>query len=106
MFGFGEKVPQMAPDEVQAQLGQASTLYIVDVRTIGEFRSGHIPGAKLIPLGELANRLSEIPKNQPVVTVCRSGSRSLSAARQLKKAGYDVYNMTGGMMRWSGKTVR
>lgn len=106
MFGLGAKVPQISPQELQAQLKQERPPFVIDVRTIGEFRGGHIPGARLIPLGELGQRLAEIPIDQPVVTVCRSGSRSQVAAKQLKKAGYDVYNMAGGMMRWDGKTVR
>ncbi len=106
MFGLGTKVPQISPSDLASQLKGEHPPLVIDVRTIGEFRSGHIQGARLIPLGELAQRLNEIPKDQPVVTVCRSGSRSQMAAKQLKKEGYDVYNMTGGMMRWDGKTVR
>lgn len=105
MFGFGAKVPQISPAELASQLKGDRPPVVIDVRTIGEFRSGHIQGARLIPLGELARRLNEIPKDQPVVTVCRSGSRSQMAAKQLKNEGFDVYNMTGGMMRWDGKTV-
>ncbi|NMP21931.1 rhodanese-like domain-containing protein [Sulfobacillus harzensis] len=106
MFGLGAKVPQISAKDLEGQLKQDRPPLVIDVRTIGEFRSGHIPGARLIPLGELGRRMDEIPKDQPVVTVCRSGSRSQMAAKQLKKAGYDVYNMAGGMMRWDGKTVR
>lgn len=106
MFGLGAKVPQMSPAELQAELKKDRPPVVVDVRTLGEFRTGHIPGARLIPLGELGGRTAEIPKDQTVVTVCRSGSRSQMAARQLQKLGYEVFNMAGGMNRWDGKTVR
>jgi phage shock protein E len=69
---------------------------IVDVRTPDEFRDGAYPGAKNIPLGDLGRRLSEIPKDKPVVLYCASGARSSSAARAMKQAGYaDVINAGG-----------
>ena len=106
MFGLGGKVPQITAQQVEERLRGENPPYILDVRTIAEFRGGHIPGAQLIPLGELARRMNEIPKDRQVVTVCRSGSRSAMAAKQLQKVGFEVQNMVGGMMRWTGKTVR
>lgn len=86
-----------------ARSGQA---LIVDVREGSEYRSGHIPRAKHISLGQLLQRLREVPKDKTVVVVCRSGSRSSRAVELLMEAGYrNVYNMSGGMQRWSGPTV-
>ena len=99
-------MPQITAKDLAVQLKQDRPPVVIDVRTLGEFRTGHIPGARLIPLAELAKRLIEIPKDQAVVTVCRSGSRSHVAAKQLIKKGYDVRNLAGGMLQWSGKTVR
>jgi sulfur dioxygenase len=76
---------------------------IVDVREPDEFNGplGHVPGAKLIPLGSLVNRISEIEKGRPVVVVCRSGARSAQATLMLGKAGFEkVANLSGGMLRW------
>lgn len=76
---------------------------IVDVRELPEFNGalGHISGAKLIPLGELAQRLTEISRDKPVVAVCRSGARSAQAVTMLTKAGFKlVANLAGGMLRW------
>ncbi|NDJ61058.1 MAG: rhodanese-like domain-containing protein [Chloroflexi bacterium] len=74
---------------------------LVDVRTPGEYRDGHVPGAVNIPLEKLGARLSEVPQDKPVVLVCASGNRSASAAEQLVTAGYsEVYNLKGGTMRW------
>jgi rhodanese-related sulfurtransferase len=76
---------------------------ILDVREPEEFTGplGHIRGATLIPLGELAERAGELARDRPVVTVCRAGSRSAQATVILREAGLvDVANLAGGMLRW------
>jgi rhodanese-related sulfurtransferase len=76
---------------------------VVDVRQPVEYAAGRIPGARLIPLDELPNRLDEVPEDQRVVVVCRSGNRSSSAQRLLADEGFDnVHNMLGGMIAWEG----
>lgn len=102
MFGFGAKIPEVSPTDLQEELSHHRALYVLDVRTPGEFRQGHIPQAHLIPLGELGKRMLEIPNDKTIVTVCRSGSRSKMAATQLQKSGYQVKNLKGGMMQWKG----
>jgi glyoxylase-like metal-dependent hydrolase (beta-lactamase superfamily II)/rhodanese-related sulfurtransferase len=80
-----------------------SRVQIVDVREADEFKGplGHIPGAKLIPLSDLAARAGELKQANPVVAVCRSGSRSAQANIILAKAGFKkVANLAGGMLRW------
>jgi glyoxylase-like metal-dependent hydrolase (beta-lactamase superfamily II)/rhodanese-related sulfurtransferase len=75
---------------------------VLDVREPWEFRIGHIPGARLIPLGELAARLEELDRRQPVAVVCASGSRSQSAAALLAQKGFaHVYNVAGGTDEWA-----
>jgi len=76
---------------------------IVDVREHSEFNGalGHVPGARLVPLGSIPERAGEFLKERPVVTVCRSGARSAQATVLLRKAGFDkVANLAGGMLRW------
>jgi sulfur dioxygenase len=76
---------------------------ILDVREADEFSGplGHIAGAVLIPLGELAARSGELSRERPIVAVCRAGSRSAQATAILKEAGFaDVANLSGGMLRW------
>ncbi len=76
---------------------------ILDVREPGEFTGplGHIAGAILIPLGELAGRAGELSRDRPIVAVCRAGSRSAQAISILQQNGFtDLANLTGGMLRW------
>lgn len=73
---------------------------LIDVRTPQEFAGGHIKGALNIPVDELAQRLSRVPRDMPVVVYCRSGNRSATASRILRDAGYStVYDM-GGIIAW------
>jgi len=97
---FGSSVPMLNVTELQNKLKNGKRPFVLDVRQPEEFREGHIAGAKLIPLGELKNNLSDLPKQREIVCVCASGSRSSSAARMLVSAGYQVFNMQGGMSAW------
>ena len=77
---------------------------ILDVREAAEFAFGHIPGAKSIPLGELADRLDELHKEEPVYVICRTGTRSDLAAKQLATAGFKyVRNVLPGMNAYNGE---
>jgi rhodanese-related sulfurtransferase len=76
---------------------------ILDVREDTEYKSGHLIGAKWLPLGKLATRIGELERyrEQPIVVVCRSGNRSASACSLLSKQGFtQAYNLTGGVMGW------
>jgi glyoxylase-like metal-dependent hydrolase (beta-lactamase superfamily II)/rhodanese-related sulfurtransferase len=91
---------EIAPPALE-EVGDA--VQIVDVRERDEFEGplGHIHGARLIPMNELPQRLGEIDHARPVVTVCRSGTRSAQATVLLNKAGIgEVANLAGGMLRW------
>ena len=79
-----------------------ATHQIVDVRERDEWAAGHLPGAIFIPRGELAIRKHELDPSKPVITVCRSGNRSLVAVDILQRAGFtDVASMAGGMIAWA-----
>jgi len=91
--------------EIQPQALEevANDVLVLDVRDEEEYRGalGHIRDAKLIPLGELTQRLTELDSKKPIVTVCRSGARSARAVVILQDAGHkDVANLAGGMLRW------
>ncbi len=79
---------------------QAGT-FLLDVRELDEWNEYHIPGTTLIPLGELPARVNELPKDQPIVIVCRSGNRSQEGRDILLEAGFeDVVSMEGGVSTW------
>ena len=73
---------------------------IVDVREPDEFAEGHVPSAVSIPLSQLATRLGEIHTDGPVYVVCRSGRRSIDAARTLSEAGFQALSVSGGTLEW------
>lgn len=74
---------------------------VVDVREPSEWNAGHMARAVLIPLGSLAFRKNELDPSRPVITVCRSGKRSLAAVDVLQDAGFpEVKSMAGGMLAW------
>lgn len=79
---------------------------LVDVREPYEYKGGHVKGTKNIPLGQITQRLGELPREREIVLICRSGHRSLMAARKLKKLGYErVGSVRGGMASWKGGVV-
>lgn len=87
---------------------QRHDIQIIDVREPAEFTDvlGHIQGAKLLPLSQLASRTDEIARDRPVVTVCRSGARSAQATGLLRKAGFQqLANLAGGMLRWRAEAL-
>jgi rhodanese-related sulfurtransferase len=88
-------------DTVEAVARSASGTWLLDVREQSEWDLGHSPLAHLIPLSELGARLGEIPTDEQVLVVCRSGARSLRAADALIDAGFDAVNVSGGMLAWS-----
>jgi rhodanese-related sulfurtransferase len=107
MFDFlkrGEQVAEMTPEEAHRRLLAGEPLQIVDVREPQEVAEARVAGALFIPLGNLARRSSELRKDQPVVAMCRSGSRSKVAVNLLRRAGFEnAHNMTGGILRWAQK---
>ncbi|MGG1553204.1 MULTISPECIES: rhodanese-like domain-containing protein [Paenibacillus] len=89
------------PSEVKARLANGEKLVIVDVREDEEVAQGMIPGAVHIPLGQLPDRMNDIPKAEEVILVCRSGNRSGRALAFLEAQGVSgLKNMTGGMLEW------
>ena len=97
---FGKPVATIKAAELHEKLKKTNRPYILDVRQPEEFRSGHITGAKLIPLGELGQRMNEVPKGREVVCICATGHRSVPAVRKLAAAGYTASSMKNGMIAW------
>jgi len=93
-----ERGPQVR--EVAA-VGVPDGAWLLDVRENEEWAAGYATGARHIPLGELAARTAEIPQDEAVYVICRSGSRSARAAQALAAAGWDTINVAGGMQDWA-----
>jgi len=88
--------------EVKAKLDRGDNFVLIDVREPHEYKIASIPGAKLVPLGEVPKRLDEFDKNADIVIHCKSGMRSAKACGILKQAGFQhVRNMKGGILAWS-----
>lgn len=93
-------IPEIAPEWVAAN---RDGVHILDVREPAEFAGalGRLEGSQSVPLGDLRERLEDVPKDRPVVTVCQSGKRSGMAALILKNAGWEeVANIQGGLLEW------
>ena len=92
------------PSEVsvsEALAKRDSGAFILDVRQPEEWNEAHIPDSTLIPLDQLPNRINELPKDQEIVVVCRSGNRSAQGRDILLEAGFTrVTSMAGGLNRW------
>lgn len=73
---------------------------LVDVRRPDEWDEAHIDGATLVTLDELPERMDELPADQTLLVICRSGGRSAVATEALLGAGYDAINVSGGMLAW------
>ncbi|MET9019678.1 rhodanese-like domain-containing protein [Actinopolymorpha sp. NPDC004070] len=72
----------------------------VDVREPEEYTTGHVPGARLIPLGTLPQHTASLPKDQPIYVICASGHRSLAGADVLTRAGLEAHSVAGGTLGW------
>lgn len=99
-------IAEIAPAEANARLAE---FHVVDVRAPHEFEGplGRVPGAKLVPLPEIATRAAEIPADRPVLVVCRSGARSARACQDLLARGIPgAVNLKGGMIAWNRALLR
>jgi glyoxylase-like metal-dependent hydrolase (beta-lactamase superfamily II) len=92
--------PIVAPAELHARLDGDAPPFLLDVRTVLEFQSEHIEGARSIPLDQLDARLDEIPDRGEIVVVCRTGVRATIAAESLARAGRRAQVLDGGIVAW------
>ena len=80
----------------------ADGAHVLDVREPHEYESGHVPGARLVPLSTVPDVAHELPLGSPIYVICQSGSRSRVAARHLAQIGHDVRSVIGGTSGWVG----
>jgi|TARA_B110000263_G_scaffold179580_1_gene157140 rhodanese-related sulfurtransferase len=99
------ELPEISVDQLAPELAAGAML--LDVREVEEWQDARVPGGKLMPLGEVVDRLTEIPTNGRLYVICKSGGRSANACEFLRMSGIDAVNVTGGTLAWieSGREV-
>jgi rhodanese-related sulfurtransferase len=94
----------LSSQEAYAMVGQRGDLFLLDVRTPGEYQQARLDGARLIPIDQFVKRLAEVPKDRPVLVYCAVGSRSAQVVNYLARQGYpEIYNLSGGIYAWAQK---
>jgi len=97
-----EAIPTMSAPELKRKMDACEPFELIDVREPFEYEIARIDGAKLIPLGEIAERVNELQRERPIVVHCHSGQRSARAVRLLQQRGFaNLYNLEGGIDAWS-----
>jgi rhodanese-related sulfurtransferase len=91
-------VPEIDIAEAARRIAAGTPVF--DVREPAEYVEGHVPGAPLIPLADVMERIDEFPPTSEVLIICRSGGRSLHAAQHLRAQGIDAVNIAGGTLAW------
>lgn len=95
------EVRNLSSREANSLLQGTPDLFILDVRTPGEYQRSRLEGARLIPIDQLSRRLAEIPGDRPILVYCAVGSRSSQVASYLDRQGIkEVYNLFGGIWGW------
>ena len=105
---FRDKIESISSERAKEIVSskELNQFLLLDVRQPGEYARGHLPGARLIPLGELAERVGELDEDKHVIVYCRSGVRSKTACQILTRLGLDrVINMEGGINGYEGAQV-
>lgn len=105
VMDYFRRVPTWTAQKVREYLdGAESGEYnLVDVRQPGEYEKGHLPGARLMPVGQIADRIEELEPDRTTIVYCAAGVRSRAAASILERAGFrEVHSMEGGINAWQG----
>ena len=92
---------EVEPDEVKARIARGEDVFLLDVREPDEVEAWAYPIGVNIPLGQLGDRLDEIPRDVTIVVACHLGGRSATAAKALSDAGWSAENLTGGAVAWA-----
>ena len=91
-------IPEIDVAEMQRRLSAGAP--VLDVRRPDEYIGGHVPGAKLIPLDEVPERIDEVPAGGELLVICQVGGRSRAATEWLRTQGIDAVNVAGGTAAW------
>jgi rhodanese-related sulfurtransferase len=99
---FSESEIELTPERVH-ELISAGEIQLVDVRELYEHEAGRIEGARHVEMERLASQAESIDRERPVVFVCRLGTRSAMATQAFRAAGFDAYNLGGGIQAWADR---
>ncbi len=100
--GYGPPRPHVPEVDVDAlEQARAGGAPLIDVREPDEYEAGHVPGARLIPLGQVVQRGGEAPRGERVYVICGSGGRSARATQWYRSQGVDAVNVDGGTAAWA-----
>ena len=106
-MGFFDFLRNPGIDEGIKEYGETDGAMLLDVRTFQEYREGHIPGSKNVPLQEIGQAGTAVPKKDtPLFVYCHSGARSRQAVEELRRMGYLHVKNIGGITAYSGKVER
>lgn len=92
-------IPEVGPPVAEALIHEGALL--LDVREPDEWQVEHVPAARLVPMGQVKDRVAELPRDRRIVVVCRSGGRSAAVTDSLRTWGFDAVNLAGGMLAWA-----
>jgi rhodanese-related sulfurtransferase len=109
MIKFNKNVKNINGEEVSKLIRENKNLVIIDVRSKGEYRSGHKNGAKLFPVSEISSRILELEKfrGKPILVHCASGNRSPRAVRVLLKNKFtSIYHLSHGLAGYNGSLIK
>ena len=98
-------IEEISATDLKRRIDAGDDIQLIDVRQPDEWAFAKIEGAKLIPLGEVVNRMGEIDENRETVIHCKAGMRSAQAVQALQRAGFkgDLKNLKGGITAWSNE---
>jgi len=102
MNEFADTQADLTPSETARRMAEEDLL-LIDVREDYEWEAGRVPGARHIPIENVASQASSIPKDRPVAFICLAGVRSAMVTRAFRDAGYNALNVAGGFAEWFGQ---
>lgn len=101
-----QKFSNITGQTFEKKLGEKANMFVLDIRPEKDLANGFIDGSKHIPLDNLKDRLSEVPKDKEIVVYCNTGTKSVEGAKILKEAGYNVLNVIDGTKEFNYKELK
>lgn len=93
------EIPEVDVDEARRRVDAGA--FLLDVRELDEWHAGHAPDATFLPMGQVTAERDRLPRDRPILAICRSGGRSGRVTAALVSWGYDAANVAGGMQAWA-----